>query len=349
MSTNHNRIRVADLETNQPNKILKTNAKGELEFSDANNQTENYNALDCTTEGKALDARQGKVLKDMIDLKPVDLASDAETQISAVVSEDKKVVSRLKLFNWWQWIIRSPLKWYNTITLNQGNSKNVPLIIPTGVLTTTPIVGAIETDSKSIYYTSYDGIRKNLSDKAIFSNTTLSLNHFGQGFIGAQEFITPLVTNSKLFNNGTNQYDVYSIFSTLVISNWYSPVTSIKLELQINVSNSAYPETWYTMAAFEANRNDLPSGLPLNVILSANLTTSIIGDKYLFFSGTDTSLTKNNTIQGKTNNLAIGSQPLKQDMLVSIRIKSNLMFNTNTTYQQFYSSIPLFQVEKKQS
>ncbi|SFD94191.1 hypothetical protein [Flavobacterium phragmitis] len=68
MSTNHNRIKVADLETNQPNKILKTNQNGELEFSDTNNlQTENYNGLDYTEEGKALDARQGKVLKDMMD------------------------------------------------------------------------------------------------------------------------------------------------------------------------------------------------------------------------------------------------------------------------------------------
>lgn len=71
MSTNHNRIKVADLETNEPNKILKTNVKGELEFSDANNlQIETYNKLDCTEENKALDARQGKVLKDMIDNIP---------------------------------------------------------------------------------------------------------------------------------------------------------------------------------------------------------------------------------------------------------------------------------------
>ncbi|MCR4030725.1 MULTISPECIES: hypothetical protein [Flavobacterium] len=68
MSTNHNRIRVADLETNEPNKILKTNEQGELEFTDASNlQVETYNALDCTEEGKVLDARQGKVLKDMMD------------------------------------------------------------------------------------------------------------------------------------------------------------------------------------------------------------------------------------------------------------------------------------------
>ena len=32
------------------------------------------------------------------------LASDAETQISATVTEDNKVVSRLKLFNWWTWV-----------------------------------------------------------------------------------------------------------------------------------------------------------------------------------------------------------------------------------------------------
>lgn len=95
MSTNHNRIRVADLEKNQPNKILKTNQNGELEFSDANNlQVESYNALDCIVEGKTLDARQGKVLKDMIDNKTVNLASDAETQINIAVSEDSKVVSR---------------------------------------------------------------------------------------------------------------------------------------------------------------------------------------------------------------------------------------------------------------
>ncbi|WP_158728213.1 MULTISPECIES: DUF5050 domain-containing protein [unclassified Flavobacterium] len=58
MSTDHNRIKVADLEKNQPNKILTTNTSGELEFSDINN------TLDCTVPGKVLDARQGKVLQD---------------------------------------------------------------------------------------------------------------------------------------------------------------------------------------------------------------------------------------------------------------------------------------------
>jgi hypothetical protein len=101
MSTNHNRIKVADLETNQPDKILKTNAKGELEFTNANLQSETYNALDCTTEGKVLDARQGKVLKEMIENNTVNIASDSETQIESPIPEDYKVVSRSKLFNWW--------------------------------------------------------------------------------------------------------------------------------------------------------------------------------------------------------------------------------------------------------
>ena len=36
MSTNHNRIKVADLEINEPDKILSTNSSGELEFADIN-------------------------------------------------------------------------------------------------------------------------------------------------------------------------------------------------------------------------------------------------------------------------------------------------------------------------
>jgi len=40
MSTNHNRIKVVDLETNDPNKILKTNQNGELEFSDVENDAQ---------------------------------------------------------------------------------------------------------------------------------------------------------------------------------------------------------------------------------------------------------------------------------------------------------------------
>ncbi|RYJ36690.1 hypothetical protein NU08_4298 [Flavobacterium anhuiense] len=68
MSTNHNRIKVADLETSERDKILSTNSSGELEFRDINSiKTDSYNGLDYTEEGKALDARQGKILKGLID------------------------------------------------------------------------------------------------------------------------------------------------------------------------------------------------------------------------------------------------------------------------------------------
>jgi len=74
MDTNHNRIKVADLEKNEQNKILKTNTNGELEFSDINDIS--YNSLDYIDPGKALDARQGKVLKDLIDDANELLATD---------------------------------------------------------------------------------------------------------------------------------------------------------------------------------------------------------------------------------------------------------------------------------
>jgi hypothetical protein len=77
MSINHNRIKVADLEKNQPNKILTTNTSGELEFSEINDiKIDSYNALDYTIAGKALDARQGKILKDLVDNINILLTSD---------------------------------------------------------------------------------------------------------------------------------------------------------------------------------------------------------------------------------------------------------------------------------
>lgn len=100
MNTNHNRIKVADLEQNEPDKILKTNDKGELEFIDSKQiQYENYNALDCTIEGKALDARQGKVLKDMIDNKDsASLINDLTTggTTKALTAEMGKNLNQIK-------------------------------------------------------------------------------------------------------------------------------------------------------------------------------------------------------------------------------------------------------------
>ncbi|KQX15321.1 hypothetical protein [Flavobacterium sp. Root420] len=73
----YNRIKVADLEKNQPNKLLTTNDDGELKFSDINDiKVSIYDALDYSTAGMSLDARQGKILKDLIDTINIVLASD---------------------------------------------------------------------------------------------------------------------------------------------------------------------------------------------------------------------------------------------------------------------------------
>ncbi len=60
---------------------------------------------DLTTGGvtKALTAEMGKLLNET--KLTATIATDAETQITTAVTEDNKVVSRLKLFNWWQWIL----------------------------------------------------------------------------------------------------------------------------------------------------------------------------------------------------------------------------------------------------
>jgi len=107
MSTNHNRIKVSDLERNERDKILKTNLDGELEFCDVSNlKTENYNDLDCNTEGKALDARQGKVLKDMIDnFNTVSFVSkeDISNKSSNIIndsSSNTKYPSVKAVFSW---------------------------------------------------------------------------------------------------------------------------------------------------------------------------------------------------------------------------------------------------------
>ena len=198
MSANHNRIRVADLEKNQPDKILITNQNGELEFSNISKLQTNYNALDYTTEGKALDARQGKVLKDLIDninVSPTplvndlttggtskaltaemgkvldntkltaSLATDTETQMTIAVPEDKKAVSRLKLFNWWEWIksrsqtISGNWSFTNKVTLVSGSTTTPSLIIPSGTLTTPTQNGAIERDSNGQLWETHNGVR----------------------------------------------------------------------------------------------------------------------------------------------------------------------------------------------
>lgn len=92
----YNRIKVADLEkSQQKNQTLLTNDLGELEFKDIDNI-----------------------------IKETELANDEETQISSTINEDKKVISRLKLFNWWNWVKSLPLNWNNTISASPATQSN---------------------------------------------------------------------------------------------------------------------------------------------------------------------------------------------------------------------------------
>ncbi|KAF2330537.1 hypothetical protein [Flavobacterium ginsenosidimutans] len=576
MSTNHNRIRVADLEKNQPNKILKTNQNGELEFSDVNNlQAESYNALDCTTEGKSLDARQGKVLKDMIDnnisnlaskedisnkstsistdsssktkypsvkavfdwvlenfrlkgqnitqatnatytlqlndinetivfnsdlpftfiiptqenvefktghtvrfiqtgngtvtvageginfisnqsltsmkgetrtltriykdawsvegqvsfekdiklksypsirndgklstnkvlstdengnlkLYTIDvsgndinaslinnlvtggtdkaltaemgktlentkltasIASDSETQSTTSVAEDNKVVSRSKLFNWWQWVksqtqtISGAWNFTNKVTFAAGTIATPPLIIPKGTLTTTPVNGAIESDDAGIYYC-LKGIRRNLITEYIinyYDINSLPVYIWGNGSIGKQTTITNIVSNQKLFNNGNLQKDVYEISLLAVQSRWHSEVTNAKIELQINISNSSQPSTWYTISSFEESVSNLPNGgIPFSVNHKSTIAVQVFRDKHIYITGLKSSYSSESSSRSRTENLKLAIDDLlKQDMLVSFRILTTLDINSNATYQIFNTDYSLFQLIRK--
>ena len=101
---------------------------------------------DLTTGGttKALTAEMGKLLQNT--KLTATIATDAETQITSTITEDNKVVSRAKLFNWWtsiksqaQTIIGS---WTFKECVNLGNgttSDQTLLALPANTVLTLPI------------------------------------------------------------------------------------------------------------------------------------------------------------------------------------------------------------------
>lgn len=262
MSTNHNRIKVADLETNQPNKILKTNLNGELEFSDLSNlQAENYNALDCTTEGKALDARQGKVLKDMIDNKNINLSTDQETQITTAVTEDNKVVSRSKLFNWWQWIksqtqtISGAWNFSNKVTLTSGTKDTPPLIIPNGDLTSNLQNGSIERDSNGQIWETHSGIRSRListSDNLIllaykFLNT---LEVYLQTSMSeTKQYVSSSSAIGKIANKSVQRLNATTLTNCTFWNSNPNKPTTCKIEVFLRINNGLFATHWSGLGA----------------------------------------------------------------------------------------------------
>ncbi|WP_343586159.1 hypothetical protein [Flavobacterium sp.] len=119
---------------------------------------------DLTTGGvtKALTAEMGKKLN-KIKLTAT-IATDEETQITATVSEDNKVVSRSKLFNWWKWILSNVQTINGIWTFNSGikviGSRKGPGLVVVGTdLSIVPQFGAIERYTDGKLYNS-DGVSR---------------------------------------------------------------------------------------------------------------------------------------------------------------------------------------------
>jgi len=134
------------------------------EIVDAIENVESYlstilvNDLKTGGVAKALTAEMGKQL-DQIKLTAT-LATDAETQTTVSVAEDNKVVSRSKLFNWWE-SMKSQAQTIKAVwNFSQG------ILIPNGVLTTVPQNGAIERDSNGLLWETHNGIRSKLITSA---------------------------------------------------------------------------------------------------------------------------------------------------------------------------------------
>lgn len=154
MNIDHNRIKVSDLETNQPNKTLVTNESGELEFSDINNiKIDNYNALDYTLEGKALDARQGKILKDSINLLSTTISEKENSgnkiqDIEINKSSGSLFPSVKAIYDWATglfriWILSIENISNTTYTLNIANINKRTIFLGTSPVTLTVPVNSV--------------------------------------------------------------------------------------------------------------------------------------------------------------------------------------------------------------
>lgn len=97
MNTDQNKI-----EENEPSKILTPDVSNELKFGNINT-----------------------ILPYQINF-PI----DSDSKIIATVAEEKKVVNRLKLSNWWKHIKSLLLKWYHKITTLTGTTTVSTIVIP---------------------------------------------------------------------------------------------------------------------------------------------------------------------------------------------------------------------------
>lgn len=392
---------------------------------------------DLVTGGvaKALTAEMGKQLN-LIKLSAT-IATDAENQITASVPEDNKVVSRSKLFNWWNWIKTqtqtiggvwnfskglkvtdsmsyttemkqdkfvsklnlSPgvifsteygfqgVKWispdggyvhliadstpaerYNYIyvpsksgllalagdfiTTPAGTKTEAPLIIPKGTLLTDPVNGAIETDANGIYYT-IGGIRKNLTTDYVLNIPSMSAQIVlsGNRMIEVREDIVSLVTNKTLFNDfTTNQYAKYTIDVSGMVGRLWNSISNLKFELQMLVSNSGTPTTWYTISSFEDSYSNIltNSTVPFQISLNSELLLEDIGNKYVYITGKSSNTISESFFKTTTKNLRTAvSIPNRAEMLVSLRIKATTDWQVSTADQALHSSFGMLKMIQK--
>jgi len=393
---------------------------------------------DLSTGGitKALTAEMGKQLN-LIKLTG-SLATDSETQITQAVNEDDKVVSRSKLFNWWEWVKKQSqtisavwyfkkginvnnstgnyvyttqmledmfisqlntagygnfkvqygwetIKWFATngyytqlipyssptqnnslrwpnksgtvalindyVTTAPGTATTPPLIIPNGTLTTIPQNGAIEANSSGIFYT-VGGVRKSLITEYVidYSNMDKYIYLTGNGTAGIREEYVTLVSDSTLFNDFTsNQFGKYRISLSGIISRIYTAISDIKFELQMLISNSGTPSTWYTVSVFADSRSNIiaTSHLPVQVSLSAELLLEDIGSKYIYITGSSSDARSESFFKSVTPDLKTSiSIPKRSDMLVSFRIKATVNWTQESATQDLLAKFGLTKMLK---
>jgi hypothetical protein len=196
LSHKHGITDIEDLESTLNEKALLSHKHGITDIEDLEStlnekallshkhEISDIQGLESTLNEKALLSHKHEItdiegLKDQLSTKlTATLATDAETQIDTNVSEDNKIISRLKLFNWWEWIKKQPLTLSNKLTLTSGNATTPALIIPNGVLTTVEKNGAIERDENGVLWETHGGVRYEIRP------TRVCRNLFGAFFSG---------------------------------------------------------------------------------------------------------------------------------------------------------------------
>ena len=192
MSTNHNRIKVSDLETNQPNKTLVTNENGELEFSDITAKEETSNKKNIIIGNETSDTFYASI-KAIIDyLKSsflTALSSKSTTLIDndLILVGDSEDIFKTKTKNFAQ--LKAALKTYFDIFYQSSlvSGSSIKSIAGTSVLGSGDIsFQIIITTSTSINtYTNDESGRSQHDKNVVIDNGTNNINYTINGAITA--------------------------------------------------------------------------------------------------------------------------------------------------------------------